>query len=365
MPTESFPRLRDRVEDFVANRAHPDELHALLLECMNDGTAEGLVCVRRLAEDMYGGFTMNFELKSPASTCLLFWGEAGLQALVDAALASPTFKNVSVCTQVLSTVASGQPISLMSFIRDARIAEKIESAYSKFEGIDEIARVLLTRFVLSLESDDTVASLGSRMQFDTHKMSAAKEIFAAMSARWLAVGEPVLREFEKLIVERPAHEPAFQAFLTAHPQILDPMAIQIWPQPNLLGSRYPDFLIRRADNSYLVVEIECPAKALVKGGQASAAVTHAEQQVTDYRDYLMRRHQDAIQHFPHFNDPDCLVVTGLERDLDDKQKTVLQHVNRHRMRLRIVGFDWLVERARNIAMNITRHRVEVIKSRIT
>ncbi len=91
---------------------------------------------------------------------------------------------------------------------------------------------------------------------------------------------------------------------------------------------------------------------------------HAEQQVTDYRDYLMRRHQDAIQHFPHFNDPDCLVVTGLERDLDDKQQAVLQHVNRHRMRLRIVGFDWLVKRARNIAMNITRHRVQVIKSRV-
>ncbi len=87
----------------------------------------------------------------------------------------------------------------MSFIRDARVAEKIESAHAMLEGIEEVARVLLTRFVMSLESDDEVASLGSRLQFDTHEMSAAKEIFAAMSARWLAVGEPVLREFEKLI----------------------------------------------------------------------------------------------------------------------------------------------------------------------
>lgn len=355
--------LRDRIEDFIANRADPEELHELLLECMNNGTVEGLACVRRLYEDMYGGITYNFEIKFPSASCLVFWGEAGLKALVDGANATPASKNISLCVRILSTVASGQPISELSFIRDGRVAEKIRIKYVNLDGIDEIARVLLTQFVLSRESDDDVASLGSGLQV-VDDMGAAKELFAAMSARWLAVGEPVLREFERLIVEHPADEPAFQRFLTEYPQILDPMAIQVWPQPSLLGSRYPDFLVRRADNSYLVIEIECPAKSLVKGGQASAAVTHAEQQVTDYRDYLMRRHQDAIQHFPHFNDPDCLVVTGLQRELDENQMAVLTHVNRHRVRLRIAGFDWLVERARNIATNITRHRVQVIKARV-
>jgi hypothetical protein len=303
--------LRNRVEDFIANRADQEDLHELLLECMNNGTVEGLSCVRRLYEDMYGKTTFNFEIKSPAASCLVFWGEAGLKALVDGANAIPASKNTSLCVRVLSTVASGQPISELSFVRDRRVAEKIQTKHAKFDGIDEIARALLTQFVLSLKSDDEVASLGIGLQV-VEDLGAAKELFAAMSARWLAVGEPVLRDFERLIDDRPADEPAFQSFLTAHPQILDPMAIQVWPQPNLLGSRYPDFLVRRVDDSYLVVEIECPAKSLVKGGQASAAATHAEQQVTDYRDYLMRRHQDAIQHFPHFNDPDCLVVTGLQ-----------------------------------------------------
>jgi len=355
--------LRDKVEDFISNRDDPKELHELLLECLNDGTVEGLASVRRLYEDMYGRITFNFELKAPAASCLVYWGEAGLRALVDGAEATKASKNVSLCVRILSTVASGQALSELSFIRDSRIVEKIQTTHAQFDGIGEIARVLLTQFVLSRESDDEVASLGHGLQV-VEDMGAAKELFAAMSARWLAVGEPVLREFERLIQEYPADEPTFQNFLTAHPQLLDPMAIQVWPQPNLLGSRYPDFLLRRADNTYLVVEIECPAKSLVKGSQASAAVTHAEQQVTDYRDYLMRRHQDAIQHFPHFNDPDCLVVTGLQRELDENQMAILTHVNRHRVRLRIVGFDWLVERARNIATNITRHRVQVIKARV-
>ena len=356
--------LRDRVESFIANRAGPEELHELLLECMVNGTVEGLACVRRLYEDMYGGITFNFEIKAPAASCLIFWGEVGLRSLVDGAKVTPSSKNVSLCVRNLAVLASGQPISELSFIRDPRIVEKIQAEYSKMDKIDEIARALLTQFVLSMESDDDVASLGGRLSSVVEDIGAAKEIFAAMSARWLAVAEPVLGEFERLIVEHPDDEAVFQSFLTNHPQILDPMAIQVWPQPNLLGSRYPDFLVRRADNSYLVVEIECPAKSLVKGGQASAAVTHAEQQVTDYRDYLMRRHQDAIQHFPHFNDPDCLVVTGLQRELDERQMAILAHVNRHRVRLRIVGFDWLVERARNIATNITRHRVQVFKARV-
>jgi hypothetical protein len=47
--------LRDKVEDFIANRANPPELHELLSECLDDGSLEGLACVRRLYEDMYGG----------------------------------------------------------------------------------------------------------------------------------------------------------------------------------------------------------------------------------------------------------------------------------------------------------------------
>ena len=358
--------LRDKVEDFIANRADPTDLHELLLECMDDGSVEGLACVRRLYEDMYGGITFNFELKAPPASCLLFWGEAGLHALIDGVNATPTSKNTSLCVQILSSTAAGRQVPFLPFIRDARIADRIRTAHVKLAGIDEFARKMLIQFVLSRESDEEVASLGGRLSMgDDENMGATKELFAAISTRWLAVGEPVLQEFESLIAKHPDDEPEFQQFLTTHPQLLDPMAVQVWPQPNLLGSRYPDFVVRRADNSYLVVEIECPAKSLVRGGQASAAVTHAEQQVTDYRDYLMRRHQDAIQHFPDFNDPDCLVVTGLERELDENQIAILRHLNRHRVRLRIVGFDWLVERARNIANNITRHRVQVSKGRIS
>ena len=360
--------LRDQIEDFIANRAGIAELHLLLHACLTDGSGEGLSCARRLYEDQYGGVTSNFELKAPAACSLIFWGEAGLQALVDGREKNNTSKNTSLCIQVLATVASGIALPPMSFIRDADLADRITAAHASKPSLADFARGRLVNFVLSMDSDDNVAGLGSRFQMlddGQGEAKAARELFAAISTRWLAVSGIVLAGFEKLIVDKPDNEPAFQDFLTQHPQLLDPMAAQIWPQPDIFGSREPDFIVRRTDNSYLVVEIECPSKALVTaGGQLTADVTHAEQQVTDYRSYLMRHYTSAALHLPNFDDPDCLVVTGLQRTLGARQLAVLKDANRHRHRLRIVGFDWLTDRARTIAANITRHRVEVTNLRI-
>jgi hypothetical protein len=116
----------------------------------------------------------------------------------------------------------------------------------------------------------------------------------------------------------------------------------------------------------LAVEIECPSKKLVTSdGHLSADVTHAEQQVTDYRAYLLRHFAQVRHHFPNFSTPDCLVVIGLERRLDERQREVLRDANMHRHQLRIVGFDWLLERARTVASNITAHQVQITKLRIT
>lgn len=359
----SGPDLRDRVECYI--RDGRGDLHALLRDCVRDGAAEGLSCVRRLYEDMYDGITFNFELKAPAAWTLALWREAGLCELLSGARATPTSKNVSLCVQILAAGAAGTGISPVSFVRDAELASRIHDALTAEPSLADVCRRHLVDLVLSFEADDDVASLvGSKM---SHMLNDAevREVFAALSARWLAVSTPVLERYAGLIAERPHDEPSFQDFLGEHPQLLDPMAVQVWPQPDLLGSRCPDFVLRRADGSYAVVEIESPAKAIATAvGQLSAHVTHAEQQATDYRSYLMEHVATARAHFPGFDDPDCLVVIGLEGTLDQRQRRALRDANRHRHRLRIVGFDWLADRARAVAANIVRHRVEVRRLRM-
>ena len=127
----------------------------------------------------------------------------------------------------------------------------------------------------------------------------------------------------------------------------------------------PDFVIRRSDNTYVVVEIETPAKSLVTGsGQLSAEVTHAEKQVVEYKNFLVQRFLQARESFPAFDEPDCLVVIGLEHTLSDEQRRTLRDANRQRNRVRIVGFDELLHRAEAVLSNVIETGIEVSRLRM-
>jgi len=359
--------LRNRVEEFIAT-GEPNDLSALLRECIDDRGLDALLCVRRLYEDMYGGITFNYELKAPSASTLLVWKELGLKALVEGAEKNPTSKNISITLQLLASLAAGEGLPILGRVNDAVIDTAIQEAITATPALARLARSCLVDFILSFPDDLEVASyVGhslSTFSFD-HAVSA-RELFAAVSKRWLAISTPVLNAFEELIGSRPGDEQAFQVFLTQHPQILDPLAVRIWPQPDLFGFKEPDFVVQRADGSYMVVEIECPGKDLVTGGgQLTSEVTHAEQQAADYRGYLIKRFSEIEKHFPKFQVPECLVVVGLERDLSDKQKQALHDANQGRNHLRIVGFDWLLYRARTIAANMTQLNVEVLSLRVT
>ena len=185
------------------------------------------------------------------------------------------------------------------------------------------------------------------------KVAAAKYLFRSLATRWSAISTPVLSEFTRLNGSHPADEPTFQRFFERHPQLLDPMALQVWCRPDLHGYKEPEFVIRRTDDTYLVVEIETPAKALVtQSGQISADTTHAVGQVTQYRDFLMERFGEAAAHFPNFREPQGLVVIGIEGGLTEAQRRVLRSENQHRTGVQIVGFDWVGRRAEAIAHNL-------------
>lgn len=359
--------LRDRVEWFVENGGHRDDLVHLLRECVAAEGFDGLVGVRRLFEHMYGGFTFNYELKAPAASSLLIWKELGLKALMEGVKFCPESKNVSIAMQLLASVAAGDGLPLLATVPDAELNQKILRAIGSDPALSASARGHLVDLILSFDNDDEVSSrIGLALQSMSFSGGgAAREIFAAVSKRWLAVSTPVLDSFEALIRDEPDNEPAFQAFLTAHPQILDPLAIRVWPQPDLFGFKEPDYVVQRADGTYMVVEIECPAKKLVtNGGHLTAEVTHAESQAADYRRYLIKHFSESEKHFPTFQEPDCLVIVGLERPLASTQKQALNDANNNRNHMRIVGFDWLLDRARTIAQNVTQPTVEVIALRV-
>ena len=349
--------LREDVEIYI-KQGHPRQLDELLEACFKDGSLEALLCVSRLFEDMYGGITFNFQLKAPAAWELACWGQRGIDQMVDATVKAPTSKNVSLCLDILSHFAAGENFTVAPLFCDEKRRLRLHQLVAAHPELANHARSRLVEFVLSISDEDEllgmIAGAFQKAGFTQAGVGPAKEVFAALSTRWLTISEPLLQRFETLIASHPDDEPTFQRFLTEHPQVLDPMAAEVWAQPRLHGAEIPDFVIRRFDDSYVVVEIETPTKQLVTStNQLSASVTYAVAQAAEYRRFIERL-PTAQTHFPQIDQVGCLVVVGLEDGLTKSQRQALRNFNREHYGLQVVGFDWLARRGRAVRENLIK-----------
>jgi hypothetical protein len=351
----------------MASSGEPRYLPTLLTEFLEEGSIESLAATQKLFEDDYDGLTFNSELKMTAACYLLAWGERGLDAIFEAALRTCTFKNSSIALEVFASVASGERLHGLQWVYTSEQVKAVMASITNWPSLAIVAKRHLRAFILSLPTlDDAALAVSGALSFLSLTGSEAlKELFVAISARGVAIGTPILKAYTDLICLSPIDETRFQAFFERHPQLLDPMAFQVWPRPDLHGAKEPDFVIRRTDNSYLVVEIEVPGKSVVTAGnQLSAQATQAVTQALSYKAFLMERFPEAAQTFPGFREPECLVLIGLEGELNDEQRTALLRENQHRSGLKIVGFDWIAKRAEAISQNIIESRVDVQRIRM-
>ncbi len=347
--------LLDRARQFVEGGNTP-ELLPLLADCVAAGNSEAMVAVKLLARDMYGGETYNVTLKAPAAYCLLAWGQDGIEALAENAMEEPTSKNFSLAFQLLASTAEGcDPQSSSSWPPDRQLQEAVSIAVGDWNNLALPARRQLHELMLCVEDDDQAALYAgvSLMSLGVRSSGATRNLIQALALRSMAIGPGILTAYGELISGRDAEEPVFQRFLESHPLLLDPSAFQVWGRPDFHGKLIPDFIVRRYDDSYIVVEIETPAKRLVtKSGQISAEVSHAVQQVLGYQKYLRSRFAEASVLFPKFSDPSGLVVIGQESSLDSQQVEALHMENESRADIKIVGFDTLADTARAVTNNV-------------
>lgn len=361
--------LELEVSKFIENGASQHVLNSLLQRCMDDGGSNAMSYVSRLFEDDYDGMTYKWDLKEPAGFALLYWQQAGLEELARSVARSPRSSNFNIAFDILSSVASGGFSTMLSDDWWGDLKTRVTSAGGLSSEMQHHARRKLVELVLGAgNEDDLMLSLANVFQRHFLKrdgVNAAKHLVQAVASRWFAIGDRTLQAYQDLIVAFSDDEPSFQKFFEVNPQFLDPMAVEVWPEPNLFGSRKPDFVVKRSDGSYLVVEIECPSKVMItKAGHPSADVTHAEHQATDYRKYMLRQIANVKDVFPGFSEPDCLVVVGMEGGLSRDQKAALASLNDARHRLKVVGFDWILDRARRISENVAEHGVVVTVTRM-
>ena len=347
--------LIDRAKHFI-EQGHPSELPPLLSDCVRSQDTDGMLAVQLLARDMYGGETLNLLLKSPAAHCLLAWRHDGLQALVENAMDEPTLTNFTLAFKLLASTANGcEPISVGMQQSNPALREAVSRSAGDWEYLALPARRHLNKLMLSIE-DDQYAALytATAMQgLAVLDPGATGTLSHALALRSTAVGPKILTAYNAILNSARDDEAIFQRFFAKHPLLLDPRAFQVWAKPDFHGRLEPDFVIRRYDNSYVIVEIETPAKLLVtQRGHLSANTTHAINQVLEYQEYLRTHLAEAIKVFPQFTSSTGLVVIGHESSLNAKQNRTLRMENQGRPHMRIVGFDSLADTARAVTDNV-------------
>lgn len=365
--------LTEKARIFIHSKGYFEDAIKILSECLEDGSADALLAVQQMFEDMYDGVVYNSDLKAPAAVCLLRWMDKGLDALIEAAERTPEFKNRLFAISLLSSLSSGGLQKEIDFwIPNKDFANQVIKSIAGLDSLRSSARRHLGMYVLSFDDGDDerdlILTIGSHFQrASMTSPETAKELLGAISRRWLSVSLPVLNAYQDLIIYSPKDEPSFQEFFEQHPQLLDPMALEIWPQPNIYGAKEPDYVIRRTDDSYLVIEIETPAKCLITSSKKlSAEATHAVAQATDYSNFLCERLLSVQKSLTAFRHPECLVVIGMESELSEDQMRALKIENESRHRLRIVGFDWIAKRAHTILDNVVTQGVQIVRNlRIT
>ena len=337
------------------------EYYKFLTDQITDAGSTAMQRILKIAEH-----ERMLEIKTPAIASLVFWGEVGLTEIKNIAIRNTTSKQISAALKILATISAGQEISgSLIFAPHKSTFVACLNSYLKKNDLRISARRILGELVLSLDPFDLLTPMGLAFQLLSFEASdepsgVAKELISAVSTKWLKFGPPTLAAYQALLHNNVDDEPTFQKFFCAFPQLLDPMAVQVWSEPDFHGALEPDFVIRRADDTYLIVEIERPSKAIITAAnQLTAETTHAEKQVSEYKEFLVERMSETRTHFPRFRDPECLVIIGMEGSLNTQQRQALLNANSSRIKTRIVGFDWVLERGQAIISNMGSGDIEV------
>lgn len=237
----------------------------------------------------------------------------------------------------------GADIPVNGFVR-----QKASEAFDDLVLASKENAVLFSK-LLSIANSDSIKHQvhGSGNEF-------AERMIRVFSAGSIAVSTALLDEFEVLVAEN-LREEEYQRYLKAHPIILDPLAAEVVPKHRLGDDYITDFVIRRHDGRYLVVEIEKPQdKIFTSSGDFSAPFSHALGQVLDFQGWVAEQNSCARSKLPHIENPRGLLVMGRREDLTDRQERKLRRWCANSNSIDVATFDDLVTVGRQLLASLRR-----------
>ena len=281
-------------------------------------------------------------------------GPAGIERLADTLRRAPGHIYPLAILEVLWAAASGRPVmaSGLNIVYPERTlpAGTADAAATVVDDLIVEAQedADLYHLLLSLQELEYMGSRAveeSRLTFSTYVMSVIRESSIVLTQR-------LINTFESLI-DQAAPESTYQAFLEEYPVFVDALAAEVHNRARLGVELVTDFVLRRHDARYVVVEIEKPQDPIfTKAGDFSAQFNHAVRQVLDFQGWITSNIAYAQRFFPLIENPGGVVIIGRRAELLPEAQDRLRRWSENSRHLEILTFDDLATRARALLASL-------------
>jgi hypothetical protein len=184
----------------------------------------------------------------------------------------------------------------------------------------------------------------------------ARRVFDVISEGTIKLTRHLLDEFADMIAH-PLREEEYQKFIARNPVLIDPLASDVISKQRLGIEYVTDFVIRRHDGEYVLVEIEKPTTPIFTSAvDFSNEFTHAFGQVLDFQAWVYHNGQYADHLLPGISQPRGVLVIGSPSEIDADRGRKLRAFCANSMRIEVFTFDQILKRATSLFESIHHKR---------
>lgn len=304
-------------------------------------------------DDLYGKHI----IPKYVSRVLLFLGKEGVTILADVFKEAPGLIYPTSILECLFNVSNKYHTDLMflSNDNDYVLTPEITNEIALFAS--EMLQDLVSQ---SLEDRDLfeniIAFIYTQGQKNHILGYPSMKDFVIKSFRdsSIRINRKVITDFQNLLLDTDYKEEVFQVYLKNHPALIDPLAKEVIPKQRLGSDYITDYVIKKFNDEYLLVEIEKPTTPIFnKSNDFTSQFTHALGQILDFQEWVESNIAYAQTLMPNIKSPQGLLIVGLSSSLSLIQQNKLKRFNTNNQgRMKVMTFDEIIENSKRLYSNM-------------
>jgi hypothetical protein len=150
-------------------------------------------------------------------------------------------------------------------------------------------------------------------------------------------------------------EEKLHQWLNSHHLFIDPYAVKVWSKLRV-GNDFSDFVFRRSDGSYILVEIERANKRIFRqdNSEPTYEFNHARQQVLDWQRYVRDNIHTMRNEFglSEIYEPGGMVIMGRSQDINSDEARIRWRDMKGSDSLSLFTYDEIIGRTRGLVVSL-------------